>query len=358
MKGRPRWSRRATMVGRAALAGMAMLLASAHAWADGPINLQVVGGLAGVSQYTRLEEPFWRQIGKLTGGRLQAEIHPFDQSGLRGQETLQMMRLGIIPFGTALVAVAAGEKPELNAVDLPALNPDMAALRRTVAAYRPRLQEILHRDYGIELLGIYTYPAQVIYCAQPFTGLDDLKGRRIRTSSVGQSEMMNGLGAIPVVVAYREIMEAVRRHVVDCVLTGTLSGNELGLFTVTTHIHAMAISWGLSLFGANQAAWDSLAPDLQDLLRKGISGLEQDIWLAAERETAEGFACNTGMPDCTMGKPGRMTLVPASARDEATRKRLLVDVVIPDWLRRCGAECATWWNQAMTPLTGITARPE
>ncbi len=29
--------------------------------ADGAIQLKVVGGLAGVSQYTKLEEPFWTQ---------------------------------------------------------------------------------------------------------------------------------------------------------------------------------------------------------------------------------------------------------------------------------------------------------
>src|SRR3954470_3524460 len=51
--------------------------------ADSPIQLKVVGGLAGVSQYTKLEEPFWtHQVSELTRGRVQAEIHPSDRSGL------------------------------------------------------------------------------------------------------------------------------------------------------------------------------------------------------------------------------------------------------------------------------------
>ena len=37
--------------------------------------------------------------------------------------------LSALPFGTALLAVVSNEEPEFNAVDLPTVNPDMAALR-------------------------------------------------------------------------------------------------------------------------------------------------------------------------------------------------------------------------------------
>ena len=39
-----------------------------------------------------------------------------------------------------------------------------------------------------------------------------------------------------------------------------------------------------------------IAPDLQPLLRDAISGLEAQIWDAADRETAEGIACDVGAP--------------------------------------------------------------
>src|ERR1700722_5836781 len=139
-----------------------------------PISLKVVGGLAGVSQYTKFEEPFWtKEVPQLTNRRVQAEIHPFDRSGLPGQEMLQLMRLGVVPFGTALLAQVSGDEPELNAVDLPTLNPDMAALRKTVELYRDQLHDTLQQKYGVELLGIYAYPAQVLYCAQSFKTLKD-----------------------------------------------------------------------------------------------------------------------------------------------------------------------------------------
>lgn len=336
-------------------AGMLFLVA-ADASAEEPLRLQIMGGLSGVSQYVRLEEPFWRQrVPELTGGRVQAEIHPFDQSGLRGQEMLQLMRLGVVPFGTALLALVSGDEPELNAVDLPALNPDMTALRKTVGLYRPHLQQVLRDRYGIELLGIYAYPAQVIYCAKPFSGLQELAGRRVRTSSVGQSEMMTALGAVPVLTPFAEIVNAVRTGVVDCAITGTLSGNEIGLSDVTTYVHAMAISWGLSFFGANLTAWKALPTDLRDVLQRGINELERNIWDASERETAEGLACDTGSTECTHGRRSRMKIVPVTPEDNAYRSRILVESVLPNWVQRCGPACAIAWNQTIAPVLGITA---
>lgn len=321
-----------------------------------PVHLSVVGGLANVSQYVKLEEPFWAtEIGKLSGGRITADIHPFDRSGLPGEDMLQLMQLGVVPFGTALLAVVSGDEPELNAVDLPALNPNMASLHRTVAAYRPQLQAILHDKFNVELLGVYTYPAQVLFCAAPFTGLNDISGRRVRTSSVGQSEMMTALGAIPVQTPFAEMVPAIRSGAVDCAVTGTLSGNEVGLSDVTTHVSALAISWGLSIFAANEAAWNTLPPDLREVVKQGIGSLEQRIWDAADHETALGLACDTGATSCTSGHPSHMTLVPVSAQDEATRKRLLTETVIPDWVQRCGSECVKAWNRTLGPALGINA---
>jgi TRAP-type C4-dicarboxylate transport system substrate-binding protein len=331
-----------------------MIVFSARA--DEPIQLKIVGGLAGVSQYTKFEAPFWTQdVPHLTQGRVQAEIHPFDRSGLAGQDMLQLMRLGVVPFGTALLALVSGDEPELNAVDLPMLNPNMTSLRKAVKLYRAHLHQILRQKYGIELLGIYAYPAQVLYCEKSFTTLKDLVGRRIRTSSVGQSEMMSALGATPIMTPFSDIVKAIRGRVVDCAITGTLSGNEIGLPDVTSYISPMAISWGLSFFGANATAWDHLPPEVRDALQGGIQKLEALIWEAAERETASGLACDIGSGECNIGKAFHMYLVLMKPEDEAQRERLLIESILPRWIQRCGVDCVTAWNETLGPELGIRA---
>jgi TRAP-type C4-dicarboxylate transport system substrate-binding protein len=340
----------------ALLLALATVPAGSPARAESPVHLRIMGGLANVSQYLRFEQPFWeRRIRELSGGRLTAEIIPFDAAGLRASDVLPLMRLGVAPFANVLLAAAAAEEPEINIADLPTLNPDLGALRRNVAQVRPFLAQLLRERYDVELLAIYTYPAQVIFCRRPFAGLSDLAGRRIRTSSVAQSEVMEALGAAPVVIPFAEIVPAIRAGVVECAITGTLSGNAIGLHEVTTHVHALAISWGLSAFGASRGAWEALSEADRALLRGALAELERDIWEGAERETGEGLACNTGQPGCTAGRPGRMTLVPVSAADSARRERLLRETVLPRWINRCGPECAEVWNKLLAPVTGVRA---
>jgi TRAP-type C4-dicarboxylate transport system substrate-binding protein len=343
----------------ALLLGPAMASGGAGASEAAPIRLKEIGGLSGLSQYLRYEEPFWRsRIGQFTQGRVVAEITPFDRSGIRAQEMLQLMRLGVVPFGTALLSVAAAEEPEFNAVDLPALSPDMRTLRQAVNAFRPHIEQLLAERYQIELLGVFTYPAQVVFCTRPFSGLADLAGRRVRTSSVGQSELIQALGATPVVTDFPDILPALRNGVVECAITGTLSGNAIGLHEVTSHVHAMALTWGISVFAANQAAWAALPADIRQGLRRGLGELELEIWNGADRETGEGLACNAGLAGCINGRRGQMTLVPVSPADEERRRRLVTEVVLPRWVNRCGLDCVEAWNRHMAGPLGIRALPD
>lgn len=333
------------------IAATAVLLFSGSGHADQPVRLNVVGGLAGVSQFERFEKPFWeKRIESISKGLISAQVHAFDRSGLPGQEMLQLMRLGVVPFGTALLAEVAADEPELNAVDLPGLNPDIKALRRTVRALRQNIADLLKTRFDIELLAIYTYPAQVVFCSQQFAGLQDLADRRVRTSSVSQSEMMAGVGAVPVLIPFAEMVNAIRKGIVDCAITGTLSGNEIGLSAVTSYVSPMAVSWGLSLFGANSAVWQSLPAELRSVLKESLGELEGQIWDAAEQETEQGLACDIGKPSCTATHKGRMVLVPVRPEDDLERKKLLVQTVVPKWVERCGIGCATIWKEKLAPM--------
>jgi TRAP-type C4-dicarboxylate transport system substrate-binding protein len=327
----------------------------AHA-AGAARHLRIVGGLAGVNQYTRLEEPFWtRQLPRLTGGQVTAEIVPFDRAGIRGQEMLRLMQLGVVPFGTVLLGLSATQEPVFAAPDLAGLNPDMKSVRATVAAFRPILEKTLRERYGVELLAVYVYPAQVIFCNKPFASLADLTGRRTRTSSAPQADLVEALGGVPVQTGFAEIMANMKSGNIECAITGTMSGNTIGLPQVTTHIDSMAINWGLSIFGANVDAWNALPPTLRETLRRELPKLEQAVWSEAERETGDGIACNTGSPACRDGHPYKMTEVKPSPTDDARRRSIFAGTVLARWVHRCGAQCAEVWNRSIGPVTGFQA---
>lgn len=343
------------------LLGMALPLGAAAQGSAAPAPpaeavLRVVGGLAGLNQYTRHEAPFWSQrLAELSGGRYRAEIVPFDRAGIRGAELLPMVRLGTVPFGTLQLSQSAPRDAELAAADLAGLSADMDTLRRVVAAWRPRLAALLRERHGAELLAVYAYPAQVLFCRQPLAGLHSLRGLRVRTAGPTQADFVRALGGQALSVPLAQLAARMDSGGLDCAITGTMTGHTIGLDRVTTHLLPLPVTWGLSVFVAHGPSWQALPEPLRELLRRELPRLEAAIWEEAERETAEGVACSTGRGVCNTGQAANMTLVPPGARDEALRRSLLETEVLPRWLERCGFECAAEWNQRLAPLVAVRA---
>jgi TRAP-type C4-dicarboxylate transport system substrate-binding protein len=157
------------------------------------------------------------------------------------------------------------------------------------------------------------------------------------------------------VIPFAETLGALRSGVVECAITAAMSGNAVGLHEATSHLSRLAVSWGVSAFVGNRAAWLALPADVRDRLAEGLRGLEDEIWRSAEVETENGLACNAGLDACAGGRRGRMVVVQERDEDEALRARLLRDVVLPSWVRRCGSGCAESWNRHIAPSLGLWA---
>ena len=337
-------------------AGLAAAAAPALADPAAPVlRLRIIGGLANVSQYVRHEEPFWTQsLPQLSDRRYAADIVPFDKAGVPGEDMLTLIRLGVVPFGTAQLGLAAGQYPELAAPDLAGLNPDVRTLRRSVEAFRPLLSTMLRERHRAELLAVYMYPAQVVFCRQPLAGLTDLSGRRTRVSSSTQSDFVRAVGGVPVLLPFSEIVAGIRNGNADCAITGAVSGKTIGLPAVTKAIYTLPISWGLAIFAANLDAWRGLPSDLRSILLREMPKLEAAIWDEAERQSVFERPCDAIAP-CAPGTLEAMTVVRHSTSDEALRRRIFERQVLPGWIERCGPDCLQVWDSTIGPVVGIKA---
>jgi TRAP-type C4-dicarboxylate transport system substrate-binding protein len=137
-------------------------------------------------------------------------------------------------------------------------------------------------------------------------------------------------------------------------VTGALAGNTIGLHESMRFISSQPISWGLSVFVANGAAWRALHPDFRALLQTELPKLEREIWRQAERDSTEGLDCNRGHSSCTSGKKGNMVVVPPAPEDTPRRLQVLRNQVLPAWQRRCGARCEDVWRQTIAKSSGIS----
>jgi TRAP-type C4-dicarboxylate transport system substrate-binding protein len=316
-------------------------------------HLRVLGGLANLNQYVKHEHPFWtQQFPRLTEGLATAEIVPFDKAGLSSADLLQAVRIGAVSVGTVLLSSVDAIEPEVALPDLAGLNPDFDSLRRSMQAYRPRLTQVLKQKYDLELLAVFTYPAQVVYCARPFDKLSDLSGRRVRVASSSQASLISALGGLPIQMPFSQVVPGVRSASVDCAITGTMSGNTVGLHEVTTHLHPMALNWGLSVVVVQAARWKAMHPRVRAVLDRELPVLERQVWAEAQSETEEGLACNVGNARCKSGRKGLMKLVEMKPSDNKARLDALHSRVLPNWLQHCGDACRTHW-QAI-----VASRPE
>jgi TRAP-type C4-dicarboxylate transport system substrate-binding protein len=320
-------------------------------------ELKVVGGLSNLGAYQEFEYPFWtKTIPELSKGKITADIKGFNEMGLKGSELLRLMSQGVIEFGTATLAYFASDNPINEAIDLAGLAPDVKTARAVTDAFMPAYAKFYGEGSKIKLLGISTYPAQVLFCNAPITGLADIKGKKVRTSSRTQAEFVEALGGTGVTMAFGEVVPALQNKVVDCAITGSLSGYSAKWYEVSTHLYALPINWNQQIHAVNQKAWDKLAPATQTFLESNITTLINDIWKAAGEQTQQGYDCNTGAAACTLPVKGKMTLVKPTDADRALLKKVLEESVLPKWAARCSADCVASCNATGGKTVGLTAR--
>lgn len=342
-----------------ALAGaMGVAFAGAAMAQDMPkTSLKVVGAWGNLSQYKNFEQPFWtKTVTEKSGGAITAEITPFNEMGLKGAEIFRLMRLGVIDFGSTVLGYVAGDDARNEAIDLAGLAPDIATARKISDAYRPVYDKFYRERFGTQVLGIWPYPAQVIYCNGEIKGLADLKGKKVRTGNRTLAEFVEALGGTGVTLSFSEVVPALQNKVVDCAITGTLSGNAAKWHEVTTHIYALPVGWSQVMHGVNIKTWERLNPKVRDFLKAEITRLEDEIWKATAAETQDGFDCNTGKDSCKAGTKAKMTLVPVQAADKALLQKVLTETVIPKWAVRCTGDCVPAWNDTVGKIIGVTAK--
>lgn len=320
-------------------------------------HLKVVGGLSNLTAYNEYEKPFWTNVvPTLSNGQVTAEIKGFNEMGLKGPEILRLMSQGVIEFGTATLSYFASDNPINEAIDLAGLTSDAKSARAVVEAFEPIYAKHYGPGSGIKVLGISPYPAQVLFCNAEIKGLADLKGKKVRTSSRTQAEFIEALGGSSVTMAFGEVVPAMQNKVVDCAITGSLSGYSAKWYEVATHLYTLPINWNSQIHGVNQKSWARIDPKVQAFLQTNIKAMIDNMWDAAAAQTQQGYDCNTGAAACPHPVKGKMVLVTPSDEDRAQLKKIMQQQVLPKWAARCSASCVQDFNATIAKVVGLTAK--
>ncbi len=337
-----------------ALGSVISLAAAAQ---DLPKTQFKVVGLNGPTVASIVDEvPFWREtIPKASSGAITADITPLDQAGIDDKTMLRLLKLGVMDFAGMDISKMAGDDPRFEACDLAGLTLDPDKARAACNAYREVIDRQMQKNWNAKLLAFGGNPPQVFWCRAVIGGLDDLKGKKIRVFNNTMRDFLNGIGATAVSMAFAEVVPALSNGVVDCGVTGSLSGNTAGWAEVTKSLYPMSLGWSINVLAVNLDRWKGLDPKIQTFLLAQFKTYEDKMWDTIKKASAEADSCNTGKQPCTLGKLANITIIPVKPAEAELHKKLVEGAVLAGWAKRCGAECTAEWNNTVGKVLDLKA---
>lgn len=320
-------------------------------------EFKVVGTWGNLAQWQNHEKRFWeKMLPEASGGKLTANAKPYTELGMSGFEVLRVLKLGAFDAVHALTTYTSQDAPPMEGIDLAGVIQDFDTYRKAIDAYRPIIARELAAKYNAKLLMMYAFPSQQFYCnikGKKDISLKDLAGKKVRSYSTTQNDLIQGLGATGVTIAFAEVVPALEKGVADCGITGTGPAYRAKWWQVVTHNIRVRIGYGATFMAMNMKVWQSLPKDTQDLIQQQANKLEEQMWAATKKEDQEGMDCNASGP-CALGKPGGMTPVIPAAADKALLQKVVQDHVLKNFAKRCGKKCVTEWNATVGKVAGVT----
>jgi TRAP-type C4-dicarboxylate transport system substrate-binding protein len=174
---------------------------------------------------------------------------------------------------------------------------------------------------------------------------------------------VSGLGGIPVTMAFGDMIPAMQRGVIDCLITGTMSGNTAKVYEVGDTMFTLVVGWAPRVRIVNGNFWNGLDETQKKWMQKAADYLFIEMQEAIEvRNANEGIWCTTGDDRCTLDgkfgvKKANMTLVEPSQEDRALVRKAVIENVLPSFARSCGPKCTEQWNGSVGKVTGLTLVP-
>lgn len=316
------------------------------------INLKVVGTWGYLNQWKEVEQPFWTQdVQAASGGAITVDAKPMTDLGLKGFEIMRMLGLGIFDVSHGIISYL-GEDTVAEGIDLAGVTQNWEEAQDVVTAYRDVLSVRFQESYQAKLLGIYPFPAQYLYCNTEVSGLADLEGLKIRSYSKSMSDLISGLGATPVTIAFGEVVPALQLGTVDCAVTGNLPAYVSGWGKVSKSMIRLSTGFAFSYVAVSNNTWAKLNDETKAFLLDGVAEMERKAWDVAERDSALGVACLTD-GDCTLGEPAGLTDVTLSDADDALRRDVLQSAVLTSYAERCDEACVANWNSTIGQSVGL-----
>jgi tripartite ATP-independent transporter DctP family solute receptor len=182
-------------------------------------------------------EGFAESIAKSTGGRYKVRV--FSNAVLGDQpKAVQMLKQGEIDLAEFSLNPVAEAAPAAKVLTLPFLFRDSEHMFRLLDGKLGDQFEAKLEAAGYIVLGWYDGGARHLYCNRPVKQASDFQGLRIRVQQSEMAiEMTKLMGMTPVVVPYKEVLDAFKSGKIDCAENNLPSYESAGHMAVAKYVY-------------------------------------------------------------------------------------------------------------------------
>lgn len=227
---------------------------------------------------------------KQSAGRLKLRIYPAGQLGGGPNRQFDAARNGVVDIAISLHGATPGRYATTELASLPFASPS-AGNTSTVASRR--LSELapdyLSKEHeGLRLLWMAVTPPLMFHSKAPIRTIADFKGKRIRYAGVQFKNIIDSLGAVPLLVPPQETQDGLAKGIIDAATFPYEGAASFDIATIAKYTLEPGVSAATFAVVMNPPKYGSLPDDLRALIDKTTgpeaAGKFGAMWDEAERD--------------------------------------------------------------------------
>ncbi len=210
---------------------------------------------------TEAIKSFAEEVGKATNGKYQIEV--FSNATLGDQpKAVQMLKSGELDIAEFSSGPLSEAVPGIKVLNLPFLFKDSAHMFKHLNGKLGERFAANLKAAGFVVLGWYDGGSRSFYCVKPVTSVTDLVGKKIRVQqSDVYIEMIKLLGATPVALPFKEVLDALQQGKVDCAENNLPSYESTGHYKMAKDVYVTNHVISPEALVVSTKLWDKLDKD-------------------------------------------------------------------------------------------------
>lgn len=233
------------------------------------------------SLYFEILKKFGERLDKMSGGRLKAEILP-DGAVVSAFELLDAVSKGIVEGGNSWTNYWSGKHPAATLFGAPpaGAGAGMDEITHLCWYYKGGGQELMQDFYQnvlkadvVPFLLNPVGPDPLGWFSKPVNSLEEMKAMKFRAPPGIPGEIYTKLGIPAVSMPGGEIVPSAQKGVIDAAeWIGPADDMKLGLYQFWKYYYLQGLhqSTDVGDLYFNKKFWDSLPPDLQEIIKGAI----------------------------------------------------------------------------------------